>query len=444
MNARLSAYATLNAPRYTSYPTAPQFSTAIGPPQMAAWLQHAGAADAPLSLYVHVPFCREICWYCGCNTKAARRRDVIEAYVETVRSEIALAGSFAGRPAAGRLHWGGGTPHALLPDDLLRVHQSLAENFNLGDLNEHAVEIDPRALDAGHVRTFATIGINRASIGVQDFNDHVQRAIGRIQPYALVDAAVQQLSDAGIARLSFDIVYGLPQQSLDDVRRSVDLALTLRPDRFSVFGYAHVPWMKARQRLIDVAKLPGGALRASQEAAVREMLVGTGYEPIGLDHFALPSDSLAIAARTSRLRRNFQGYVDDDCIALIGFGPSAISHLPAGYTQNAADVGAWTRAIRDGAFATARGHALTAEDTKRGAIIERLMCAYQVDLSEFGGTHLYPDAFDYLEPLLADALVVRDEGKLTVPTEARGLIRLAAQAFDAYRTTTDARYSRVV
>lgn len=443
MDARISAYAALNAPRYTSYPTAPQFSAKIGPELQAQWLQQL-EPGAPVSLYIHVPFCREICWYCGCNTKGVRRDDVLAGYVETLVSELTLTASLAGPLRARRLHWGGGTPHSLDPDALLRIHDALTQHFDLSALAEHAIEIDPRTLTEGHVRAFAATGVTRASLGVQDLNEQVQRAIGRIQPFSTVETAVRRLRGAGLRSISFDLMYGLPQQGLDDVRRSISMALALRPDRLSIFGYAHVPWMKARQRLIDETCLPDAALRAAQEDAVRDLLVAAGYHAIGLDHFAVPTDPLAIAAQDGRLRRNFQGYVDDDCATLLGFGPSAISRLPAGFVQNATDSVAWSRAIAGCTLASVRGYAMTPEDFQRGAIIERLMCQYTVDLAEFGGAALYPEALDYLAPLLTDGLVRRDGDVLQVESEARGLVRIVAYAFDAYRDVSAARYSRVV
>lgn len=444
MDARFAAYAALNAPRYTSYPTAPQFTADIGPERQAGWLRELAGSAEPVSLYLHVPFCREICWYCGCNTKAVRRRDVLENYVDAVCAEFALASALTGRLRARRLHWGGGTPHSLEPDSLLRVHDALARHFDLSALSEQAVEIDPRTLNPDHVRVLGRIGVTRASLGVQDLNLHVQRAIGRVQPLETVAATVHRLRDAGISSVSFDLMYGLPQQTVEDVRRTIADALTLRPDRLSVFGYAHVPWMKSRQKLIDEASLPDGDLRAAQESAMRDLLVAAGYQAIGLDHYALPGDDMAKAARAGRLRRNFQGYVDDDCATLIGFGPSAISQLPAGYVQNASDSNAWGRLIAGGGLAAVRGHACSSEDRRRAAIIERLMCQYAVDLAEFGGAHLFADAFDYLQPMLSDAIVRRDGDRLTVADDARGLVRLVAYAFDAYRPVSAARYSRVV
>lgn len=443
MDARLSPYVTFNAPRYTSYPTAPQFSAAIGPEQQAQWLSQI-PQDEAVSLYIHVPYCRDICWYCGCNTKAVRRREILDQYVETLVTELSLAASLTGRRKAHRLHWGGGTPHILTADMLSHVSASLARLFDFSALDEHAIEIDPRTLTENHVRAFTAVGVTRASIGVQDVNEHVQRAIGRIQPLTMVELTVRLLRDAGVSGISFDLMYGLPQQSLDDVRRSVSTALELRPDRLSIFGYAHVPWMKARQRLIDETCLPDAQLRAAQADAARALLVAAGYQEIGIDHFALPHDPLAIAARKGRLRRNFQGYVDDDCKTLIGFGPSAISRLPAGFVQNASDARTWTRALGGPSLAGARGHAITPEDLRRGAIIERLMCDHTVDLAYFGGASQYPDAFEILAPLIADGIVHLAGDVVRIDHGAHGLVRLVANAFDAYQGVTAARYSRVV
>ncbi|HKY87634.1 MAG TPA: radical SAM protein, partial [Pseudorhodoplanes sp.] len=301
MNAGL-IHAGRNVPRYTSYPTAPHFSAAIGPKTYTEWLAALPAA-ATLSLYLHVPFCSEICLYCGCQTKASKRRDPIEHYADRLAEEIALIGAATGGRKVVHLHWGGGTPSILGNDHLRRLMDKLGAAFDLSALREHAIELDPRRMPPTLARTLANIGVNRASLGVQDFSPRVQKAIGRIQPFNVVASAVTELRDAGIDQINIDLMYGLPLQTVDDVRQNVQLATALAPPRIAIFGYAHVPWLKTNQRCIDESQLPGLFERVAQARTASETLTRIGYVPVGLDHFALPSDDIARAARTGRLRR---------------------------------------------------------------------------------------------------------------------------------------------
>jgi oxygen-independent coproporphyrinogen-3 oxidase len=434
-------------PRYTSYPTAPHFSAAVGPHDYALWLTEL-PADATLSLYLHVPFCAELCHYCGCHTKAVRRREPVDAYAGLLGDEIALVGALAGARKALHLHWGGGTPSMLGSEWLLVLVDRLAQAFDIAEC-EHGIELDPRYVTHELARALVRLGVNRASLGVQDLVEHVQQAIGRIQPFAVVERAVNELREAGIRNINLDLMYGLPGQSADDVRRSATLAASLRPQRLACFGYAHVPWIKPHQRLIDAAALPGAAERLAQAAAAHETLVERGYVPIGLDHFARPEDRLAAAARTGRLRRNFQGYTTDQADALIGLGASAIGRLPQGFVQNAPDVGGYGRAIGSGRLATARGIALTAEDRLRGRIIERLMCDFSVDLDAVIAAGEAGDGFEAelaaLAPLATENLLRLDDGKrVTMTEQGRPFVRLAAAAFDAYLAKARTRHSIAV
>jgi oxygen-independent coproporphyrinogen-3 oxidase len=434
-------------PRYTSYPTAPHFSAAVGPHDYALWLTEL-PADATLSLYLHVPFCAELCHYCGCHTKAVRRREPVDAYAGLLGDEIALVGALAGARKALHLHWGGGTPSMLGSEWLLVLVDRLAQAFDIAEC-EHGIELDPRYVTHELARALVRLGVNRASLGVQDLVEHVQQAIGRIQPFAVVERAVNELREAGIRNINLDLMYGLPGQSADDVRCSATLAASLRPQRLACFGYAHVPWIKPHQRLIDAAALPGAAERLAQAAAAHETLVERGYVPIGLDHFARPDDRLAAAARTGRLRRNFQGYTTDQADALIGLGASAIGRLPQGFVQNAPDVGGYGRAIGSGRLATARGIALTAEDRVRGRIIERLMCNFSVDLDAVIAAGEAGDGFAAelaaLAPLATENLLRLDDGKrVTMTEQGRPFVRLAAAAFDAYLAKARTRHSIAV
>jgi oxygen-independent coproporphyrinogen-3 oxidase len=440
------ALAELSVPRYTSYPTAPHFGPAVSAEDYALWLW-ALPSHASLSLYIHVPYCAQLCHYCGCHTKAVRRREPIDAYADRLAREIALIGGRVRGRKVVHLHWGGGTPSILGPEWIEALAAELRSYFDVAADCEHAIELDPRYVTRKLALSLAGIGINRASLGVQDLAAHVQHAIGRIQPFELVERAAAELRAAGIGNLSFDMMYGLPGQTVEDVRRSASLAAALAPQRLAYFGYAHVPWFKPRQRLIDEAMLPGASARLAQAEAARAALAASGYVAVGLDHFARPHDALAAAARGGRLHRNFQGYTTDAADALIGLGASAIGRFAQGYVQNAVDFGCYARAIDSGRLATARGIALTAEDRVRGRIIERLMCDFSVDLDAVAGEpagHGFDAELEALAPLAAEGLVRRDGARVAVTEKGRPFVRLAAAAFDAYLTKERTRHSIAV
>jgi oxygen-independent coproporphyrinogen-3 oxidase len=436
------ALAERNVPRYTSYPTAPHFSAAVGAAAYGDWLA-ALPGRATLSLYIHVPFCTELCFYCGCNTRAVRRREPVETYAERLIDEIALLGGLKGRRLT-YLHWGGGTPSILGPAWLETIAARLASLFDLSGLKEHAIELDPRRIDRSLVRTLAAIGVSRASLGVQDVSPHVQRAIGRLQPFDLVEQAADWLREAGIGKLNIDLMYGLPEQTARDVARSAELAASLKAQRLALFGYAHVPWFKTHQRLMDEATLPGLSERLEQAQAAAETLCGLGYQAVGLDHFALPDDELAVAAREKKLRRNFQGYTTDDADALIGLGASAIGKLPQGFVQNASDIAGYTRAVAAGRFATVKGLALSDDDRLRAAIIERLMCDLEIDLDAFGGATRFTAETAALNSLADQGLLRIDGTRIAMTETGRPFVRIAAAVFDAYLGTGAKRHSVAV
>lgn len=429
-----ASLAARQVPRYTSYPTAPHFHAGVDAETYRDWLGQL-PADTTLSLYLHVPFCAAMCSYCGCSTRVTRRRAPVDAYADRLAAEIDLVAASTAARRVDHLHWGGGTPSMLRADGLARIAERMAMRFDLAAGPDHAIELDPRAVDGALAATLRAIGVTRASLGVQDFNPHVQAAIGRIQPHAVVEAAVDALRLAGIAAISFDLMYGLPHQSTPDILASVALAAALRPDRIALFGYAHVPWMKTHQRLIDEAALPGAAMRFEQEREARAALIAAGYVAVGLDHFALPHDSMAKANASGRLRRNFQGYTVDDAGALIGLGASAIGRLPQGHVQNAADTAGYQRAVDAGALATVRGLAFSREDRARGEVIEQLMCGYPADLPAILGRHgvaptLFESALEGLSELEAEGFARREGGRVVVTEAGRPLTRLVAAAFD--------------
>jgi oxygen-independent coproporphyrinogen-3 oxidase len=316
-------------------------------------------------------------------------------------------------------------------------------------VREHAFELDPRYVTKELAAALADIGVTRASLGVQDLSAHVQQAIGRVQPFSVVQRAVDTLRDIAIHEINIDLMYGLPNQSVHDIRRNVTLVHELKPQRLAVFGYAHVPWFKRHQRLLDESTLPASAARFDQAAAAHETLTSLGYEPIGLDHYASPVDSLAIAARARTLRRNFQGYTTDDADALIGIGTSAIGRLPQGFVQNASDTASYSRAMISGRFATVRGLALSATDRVRSRIIEELMCHLACDigvlLDEYNHSQeSFEQEFEALLPFVADGFVRIDGNRITVDERGRPYLRLIAATFDDYLANSRARHSVAV
>lgn len=436
------ALAERNVPRYTSYPSAPHFTSAVTPDVYRAWLD-ALPQSSRISLYIHVPFCTELCHYCGCNTRAVRRRGPVDAYAEQLIAEIKLLESLNGARLT-HLHWGGGTPSILGPHWFETIAAQLASQFDLSELKEHAIELDPRRIDRPLVATLKAIGVNRASLGLQDASPHVQRAIGRIQPFEDSERVAGWLRDAGIANLNLDLMYGLPTQTAADVARSAELACSLKPQRLALFGYAHVPWFKTHQRLIDTAALPGAGERLEQAAVAAEVFASFGYQAIGLDHFALPEDELSIAAREGRLHRNFQGYTSDDADTLIGVGASSIGKLPQGFVQNAPDTAGYARHIAAGRFATVKGLALTEDDKLRATIIERLMCDLALDLDRFGGPAAFVSEYEELKTLAAQGLITIDGARITVTTGGRPYVRIVASVFDSYLAAAQKRHSVAV
>lgn len=443
MDQTLRPYADQTAPRYTSYPTAPHFTDQVDGETVRGWLA-ALPPDADLTLYLHVPFCRDICWYCGCHTVATRKDAPVLDYAATLMREVALAAQSTRARRVKAIHWGGGTPNILTPAAFRALAAELRDRFDLSGLEEHAIELDPRTLTLDQIAAFAEAGVTRASLGVQDLNAHVQASIGRVQPYEVVAAAVERLRHGGVDKINLDLMYGLPNQTVADAIRSAELAAELAPNRLAAFGYAHVPWFKTRQRLIAEPSLPDAETRFDQAEAIRDTLAAHGYRAIGFDHYARADDALAAAADDGRLGRSFQGYEEARADALIGFGASAISTYPDGYAQNAPDIAGWSRAVLAGRLPTVRGRAVTADDRVRRDIIERLLCAFEADVAQDGGLAAFPGAEEALAPLAADGLVALEGDRVRVTPKGRPFARLAAQAFDAYRAGSAARHSVAV
>jgi oxygen-independent coproporphyrinogen-3 oxidase len=422
-------------PRYTSYPTANHFAARIGPETHAAWLAALPAGSA-LSLYVHVPFCRALCFYCGCTTQAVRRHAPVAAYLDSLAAEAGrVARHLPADHVVRHVHLGGGSPDILTPAEIRALGAMLTARLRIAPDAGIAAEIDPRGFDAETAAAFAAIGLTRASIGVQDFDPVVQRAIGRVQGVEETARAVALLRAHGVRSVNIDLVYGLPHQTEAGVARTLEAVLALAPDRVAVFGYAHLPSRLARQRLIPAAALPDGAARLAQARRLAAMLVGAGYVARGIDHFARPEDALA----THRLHRNFQGYTTDDVPTLIGLGASAISRLPQGYAQNAALAREYADMVAAGGLATVRGHALGRDDRVRGAAIERVMCDLAFSAGELRAR--FGIAAEEVVAIARRIMAESPEGLLLATPDgfrlteaARPFARLVASRFDAYLT----------
>ncbi|MBN8187077.1 oxygen-independent coproporphyrinogen III oxidase [Salipiger thiooxidans] len=423
-------------PRYTSYPTAPHFSQAVGAGDFESWIE-AIPENGTVSLYLHVPFCRRLCWFCACRTQGTSTLSPVQAYVDTLVSELEMLKARLPRGVKlSRLHWGGGTPTLLTPDLMKRLIDKVRDVAEFADHAEFSVEIDPNEIDGERLDVLAAGGMNRASIGVQDFDEQIQQTIGRPQGYDVTRAAVEMIRERGVASLNADILYGLPHQSRARITETVQKLLSFAPDRVALYGYAHVPWMAKRQQMIPSDALPTPEERLDLFDTARRLFVWDGYAEIGIDHFAAPDDGLAIAQKTGKLRRNFQGYTDDTSEVLIGLGASSISKFPQGYAQNAPATGAYTAAIRERRFATSRGHAFRGEDRLRARMIEMLMCDFRIDKAElvrdFGAdASVLAEMFRRTSQSFEGLVQITEDG-LFLPSEVRPLTRMVARCFDAY------------
>lgn len=423
-------------PRYTSYPTAPHFSNDVGPDLFADWIGQI-TPNSSVSLYIHVPFCRRLCWFCACRTQGTQTDNPVIAYVDVLKAELdLLAARLPDGVTLSRLHWGGGTPTLLGPDLMRDLATRIFETVPLGPNAEFSVEIDPNEIDDARLDALAEAGMNRASIGVQDFDDEIQKTIGRIQGYDTTRDAIEKIRARGIASLNADILYGLPHQTKARMTESVQKLLSLSPDRVALYGYAHVPWMAKRQQMIPSEALPTPEQRLELFETSRRLFLWDNYAEIGIDHFATQDDGLTHALRAGRLRRNFQGYTDDLSPVLIGLGASSISRFPQGYAQNAPATSAHTKAIRAGQFSTARGHRFKGQDSLRARLIEALMCDFRIDTQEIVSSFdiSVAELNDMFQRANAsfDGLLEVTENGLFIPPAARPLTRMIARSFDAY------------
>jgi oxygen-independent coproporphyrinogen-3 oxidase len=425
-------------PRYTSYPSAAEFGPGVGAPDFEEAL---ATASGDVSLYVHIPFCQDICWYCGCNTGRTNRPARLASYIDALHREIALVGERL--PASARVNriaFGGGSPNAIAPTDFVRLMLSLTQAFHLDD-PIISIELDPRAMDENWADALAGVGVHRASLGVQTFSPKVQRAIGRVQPASLIENCTSMLRRAGVSSLNFDLMYGLPGQSTADLEDTLRHAVALGADRLAVFGYAHVPHLIPRQKRIDPTDLPDQETRFTMAALAHQLLVDAGYVPVGFDHFALPEDPLAKATIAGKLHRNFQGFTDDEAPVLIGLGASAISSFPQLLVQNEKNAGRYRMMLSAGELTGTRGLRRSEADRRHAQIIEQLLCTGRASPLQ---TTLSP-LFERLKPFISRGLIhCTGEGELVLSNSGLPYARAIAVIFDPYRAGAEIKVSSAV
>jgi oxygen-independent coproporphyrinogen-3 oxidase len=448
-------------PRYTSYPPAPHFTEEVDAAAAAAAYAARGPSAPPLSLYAHLPFCESLCTYCGCNVVISRNYAIVGRYLAGLEKEIDLAArALAGGPrTVAQFHLGGGTPTYFRPADLERLHGVVASRFDFAPGAEIALEADPRVTTREHVETLARLGWWRMSMGIQDFDPVVQEAVHRVQPPEATADLVRCARGAGFRSVNVDLMYGLPHQSLDGFRRTLDFVVReLSPDRVAMFGYAHVPWLKAHQRKIDPATLPGPRERLALFQAGVEAFVGAGYDFVGLDHFAKPSDEMAAARATGDLHRNFMGFHTSAGTDMVAFGITGIGDVGGVYLQNRHTIAAWERDLAAGRHPVQRGYRRTEDDLCRGAIIQELMCNSRVTRAvlEAGGRAPWRKAYAAeaarLAPMEADGILRMDDEGIRLTPLGRLFVRNVCMAFDAHlgrapasaRKAEGPRYSRTV
>jgi len=427
-------------PRYTSYPTAPEWTDAFGPERYAEHLSRADGDAGPLSVYVHLPFCREMCRFCGCNVIATHDRTRADAYLDVLAKEVAMvAARLPHRRAVSQLHWGGGTPTFLDERQLERCHAIISEHFQFTPDAEKAVEIDPAITTKSQVTALARLGFNRISMGVQDFDARVQEVVGRIQGEKETSDLVRHARDLGFKGVNLDLIYGLPYQTPDTWKRTLERIVAIHPDRLAVFGFAYVPWAKPHQRLLPQEALPRTEQRVELFLLAVEAFTRAGYRLIGLDHFALETDEMARAQDGGTLTRNFQGYTVRPAADTVAFGMTSISDLGGAYAQNAHKLKDWGDKVEAGVLPVERGASVTEDDVLRRFVINRVMCLLRLDLREVAkafGPKARRDIAASLatgvEELKGDGLVTFDGDVLQVTPLGQLLVRNVAMLFDAY------------
>ncbi len=425
-------------PRYTSYPTAPIWNDSFGPNDLEQVHAEANAAQSPVSLYMHIPFCESLCLFCACNVIIQKNKAVAPPYVDILKTEIARVSKNIDRSReVVQFHWGGGTPTYLTPAQIDDLFSYTREHFTFSPEAEIGIEVDPRVTSRDHLVVLRHLGFNRLSMGVQDFHPEVQQAINRIQPFELTRDLILAARDLGFDSINVDLIYGLPYQSADRFSHTVDQIISLAPDRIALFSYAHVPWLKKQQGAF-ATHLPEGMQKFEIFRTGLAKFIDAGYLYIGMDHFARPGDELAIAQNNRTLHRNFQGYTTKSGADLYGMGITAISGIQNSYAQNHRDIPSWQAAVADRGIATMRGYRLSADDRLRRAVISRLLChtvlfkdeisrEFAIDFDSY-----FADALEKLQPALDDGLLTIAKNEIRATWLGRIFIRNLAMAFDPY------------
>ncbi len=418
-------------PRYTSYPTAVEFHDGVGAAAYADHLDAAAARSGPLGFYLHLPFCEERCLFCGCNVVITKRRDIAARYLDHLTNEIAHVGDRLNRtrPIA-QYHWGGGTPTYYAPDELRRIHAAVTAHFDFEPDAEMAIEVDPRVTTSAHLEVLRELGFNRLSMGVQDFDESVQEAIGRIQPHEMTVELVARARELGFDSVNIDLIYGLPRQMPHGFEHTLELVSDLRPDRIALYSYAHVPWLKGHQRKIVESEMPPPAIKLGLYQSALDTFRAHGYHAIGMDHFALPDDAMTLAAEAGTLGRNFMGYTVKHASDLIACGVSGIGEVDGAYFQNRRKLIDYERAIDDAGLAVDRGYLLTDDDRVRRAVIASIMCSFRVDLADHETD--FTNELAALQPMVEDGLVTIDGKRISITETGRLFVRNVCMEFDAH------------
>lgn len=426
-----------NVPRYTSYPTAPHFKSEFNYVQILQNLQNLDKSE-PISLYIHIPFCEVLCLYCACNTKIVSTQKPIEEYLIYLKKELdILAKNIPEKLKVNHLHFGGGTPTSLSADNFKKVFNWLENVFDIDYSGELSIEIDPRVITDGKIDAFVECGINRVSFGVQDFDAEVQTAINRVQPYSMVKKVVSKLRDKGITSINFDLIYGLPNQSVATMEQTIALTKKIMPERIALYGYAHVPHIKKHQKVLEQYPMPNSSQRFSIFSKAKEELEKIGYKFIGIDHFVLETDSLYKAYKKGNLHRNFQGYTTDNNKTMLSVGSTAISQTASSYMQNAHELSTYRTYLDNDKLPITKFIELNEDDTMRREIIEHLLCYYQVDLSTIERKYglkkgYFASELAMLEPFTVDDIIEINNNSIKVKPSCKILVRIIASYFDDY------------
>ena len=440
-------------PRYTSYPTAPEWTSEFTANDYISALNAFDVGRRSLSLYVHIPFCAKMCYYCGCNVVIRKSNvNVGDAYIDDLVREFSLvARQLSGKPVVRQLHWGGGTPNFLSVAQINRLMAEIQRFFTIDFSGEVAVEVDPRTVNADQIETFRNLGFNRVSMGIQDFNPEVQSAISRIQPFEAVRALFKQLRDLRFESVNVDLIYGLPLQTVRGFLSTVDQILALNPDRIALYSYAHVPWLKSHQKLISIDSLPDQNEKLDIFLNAREAFIKNGYSAIAMDHFAKPSDELAVAYNAGVLYRNFMGYTVKPADDYLGFGVSSIGNVSNRFVQNVKELDRYSALLSEGHLPVDRGLALDQDDQIRQWVILSLMCRFSVDKAEFENrfSTSFDLYFDRVRPHLTDCeqngLVRNSVAEIAVTELGKLFVRNVCMGFDRYlKPLAERRFSRTI